>query len=318
MSIDNIISEQITKLISECTKVEKKVITEGFSQELYHFTTLQALCKILGTNKIKLTMQTDNDETFGDKKRFFYLSCSRTKNFSMGYQNSEFPVRIKLNTQWLKDNGCTGEPISWYSKNAMFKHKYSFRQKQKGGDFEFEDRVYCKEPYLEASKAIESVDIIKGRYDETSFCIAKANELGIPLKVYNSYNKVYKNKDEMTHQYGGQASDIDTDSTYRSKEVCLAIIKVLCFIYKSYGGNDIESLLNRFSLGEYVKDVKAVMNTMSEPKYKARLLASGRMKSLSQMYTDEDAVNTQRLGAYILRLFKARNFDDLADKLNDY
>ena len=86
----------------------KGMLSESISSVVYHFTSLQALYRILMTQKFYLktgVFKDSYEHTLSDGKRMYYFSTTRNKNANEGYSNgykSEGSVRITLDGEKCK------------------------------------------------------------------------------------------------------------------------------------------------------------------------------------------------------------------------
>ena len=110
----------IEKLINET--VRKVLLNEGLSDILYHYTSIPNGYSICKQDIIYLQSAYGKDSDNYDRKRKFYLSCTRLFNSSFGY-SSKFSfggVRIKLDGRKLSQN-FKGKTINyWNGLNDKF------------------------------------------------------------------------------------------------------------------------------------------------------------------------------------------------------
>lgn len=104
----------LDKIINEA--IQKVILAEGLSDVLYHFTSLSNGFKICQTDTIYLQSAFSKDSDNYDKKRKFYLSCTRLFNSNFGYSSkfSRGGVRIKLDGNKLKHR-FKGKSINYWN-----------------------------------------------------------------------------------------------------------------------------------------------------------------------------------------------------------
>ena len=94
----------------------KDIIKEGLSDRLYHFTSLQHGFKICRDNVLRLQSAFAKDADNYDKKRKYYLSCTRIRNSQFGYSRrfSGGGVRIEFDGRELS-NRFKGKSINYWN-----------------------------------------------------------------------------------------------------------------------------------------------------------------------------------------------------------
>lgn len=117
-------------LSEEQVNLLKERLNEGISPIVYHFTSIQALYKILLSQKFYLktgVFRNSYEHTLSDGKRVYYFSTTRNKNANEGYSNgykSEGCVRITLDGEKLSQK-YKGKPTNyWGDDSALGRMKY--------------------------------------------------------------------------------------------------------------------------------------------------------------------------------------------------
>lgn len=127
----------IRKLVNESVKAA--LLNEGLSSILYHFTSLSNVFGICSEDTIYLQSAYGKDSDNYDKKRKFYLSCTRLYNSSFGYSSkfSNGGARIKLDGDKLAQR-FKGKPINYW--NGL-NDKYHYYQNLPKNHEEFKDSI---------------------------------------------------------------------------------------------------------------------------------------------------------------------------------
>ena len=174
----------------------KKLLNEGLTDVVYHFTSVRNLENILKTNRFYANHSlTDDVEIEASKNYLFYFSTTRFKNLK-GFGN----VRIKLDGKklsqkykafpveyWWVENKIKN-PNSWRTLARGHKLKSTKSRGDKENQFEFEDRIVLDKPYIEdARKYIIRIDILSDRDIE-------AFELQLKYHFREIYGEIHKGK----------------------------------------------------------------------------------------------------------------------------
>lgn len=95
---------------------QKALLSEGLSNVIYHFTSLSNGYNICREDKIYLQSAFAKDADNYDKKRKYYLSCTRIKSGDFGYSKkfSQGGVRIVLDGDMLSAR-FKGKPINYWN-----------------------------------------------------------------------------------------------------------------------------------------------------------------------------------------------------------
>ena len=106
--------------------ITEGILKEGLSQNLYHFTGLDAAFKICSDDVIYLQSAYSKESDNYDKKRKFYLSCARQPNVKMGFASkcSNGGVRISLDGDKLSQRFAGKAVNYWAGDTFMNKHRY--------------------------------------------------------------------------------------------------------------------------------------------------------------------------------------------------
>ena len=91
------------------------LIKEGLSKILYHFTSIENGYRICKSDRIYLQSSYAKDSDNYDRKRKFYLSCTRIRNSQFGYSKkfSNGGVRIVLDGDALAAN-FKGKQVNYW------------------------------------------------------------------------------------------------------------------------------------------------------------------------------------------------------------
>ena len=113
--------------------IKQRLLSEGLSDVLYHFTSLSNGFKICQTDTIYLQSAYSKDSDNYDNKRKFYLSCTRLFNGNFGYSSkfSQGGVRIKLDGNKLKQR-FKGKSINYW--NGLMDKYYYYQHFPKNND----------------------------------------------------------------------------------------------------------------------------------------------------------------------------------------
>ena len=198
----------------------REILSEGISHVVYHFTSLQALYRILMTQKFYLktgVFRDSYEHKLSDGKRMYYLSTTRNKNANEGYSNgykSESSVRITLDGEKLSHN-YKGMPINyWGDDSALGRMKYLNPDKvgqplkwdkdmQQHRNDETEDRIWSFHPTIpNVLDYIKRVDILLPNENVISDYenrIVKAQQDGKDALVKSFQNSVENRKEEERH-----------------------------------------------------------------------------------------------------------------------
>lgn len=152
------------------TESVKRILSEGISDIVYHFTSLKSCLNILKKNEIYLTMSSNSSDAY-DNKRLFYLSTQRSRSKELGYAGHMGScVRIQIDGQKIMNN-LTGKPIDYWGVNMGKQSYYNpnndstygkglTRSRQTHHNFEMEDRIVSYKPSIpDFSKYILRLDI---------------------------------------------------------------------------------------------------------------------------------------------------------------
>lgn len=104
------------------------LLTEGLSDLLYHFTSINHGYSICKDDKIYLQSSYAKDADNYDKKRKFYLSCTRIRNGQFGYSKkfNQGGVRIALDGKALATK-YKGKQVNYWG-GGVFTDKFKYMQ----------------------------------------------------------------------------------------------------------------------------------------------------------------------------------------------
>lgn len=162
---------RIKQIIDECVK---HVLTEMFSDKIYHFTNEKGLIDILKNNRIRLTRngKYHTDSVYNDERVNrnypYYLSFTRIKQNTEGYGSWKFNysgliVRIEFNSEQLNYN-YKGVTVDYFKG----KNRYFTGNEKDKRLIQSEDRLLSNEPYLEnIDRYITEIDVLvnDAKYD---------------------------------------------------------------------------------------------------------------------------------------------------------
>jgi hypothetical protein len=200
------------------------LLTEGIDNVLYHFTSINALAKILKNNQINLSSSLGTQADAFSKKIFF-LSTARTSSPKVGYARNR-SVRITFNSDKLKSNHEI-KPIDYWQRKAPDKQP-SFNNPSQAGNykweiessFEYEDRILSDKPIIEnANKYIISVDIIKNGdnlNNEILSIIEMCKGFNIPIQIYENVDDMVSKKNQVLNiEPFDRSDDYNIDNSER-------------------------------------------------------------------------------------------------------
>ena len=150
------------------------LLSESFSQVLYHYTDEDGLYDICKNNAIQLTPAnkyytnyTINDKNInGDYP--YYLSFTRQRNSNMGYaswkfQSSLATIRITFDGDKLQYN-YKGEPVDYFKRKSK---SNIFRNPNDAAFVQSEDRLFSNQPVIKnADKYITKIEILLNNNEE--------------------------------------------------------------------------------------------------------------------------------------------------------
>lgn len=117
------------------------MLTEGLSDKLYHFTSISNAFEICKNDVLYLQSAYAKDADNYDRKRKFYLSCTRMPNVRHGYSRKFMHggVRIVLDGRRLS-NDFKGKPINYWKglgdKYSFYEHlPMSYEQTKLNNDY---------------------------------------------------------------------------------------------------------------------------------------------------------------------------------------
>lgn len=216
------------------------MLTEGFVNLEYHFTTLQNLLSMCREDMIALSPMVNSNSNNSDRKRKFFLSLTRIRDGRVGYSMNG-NVRITLDGRKLRDS-FKGQSFNYWGGNVFDnKHTYyrrmddagdeaarrksaevEFGRSGKGLDFnefykrnfnpkmqqhsgnESEDRLLSRNSVIDdAHRYVLSVDVLLETYDDTEKYYA--------MQVYrykDRYNiRFFDSKEEFNRPNGKDVND---------------------------------------------------------------------------------------------------------------
>lgn len=210
--------------------IVERLLTEGLSKTLYHYTNIRNMIKIINSNKINLSssLGTSADQ-FGISP--FFLSTTRSPQVDIGF-DSHMPNRYRLVLDGEKlGHRFKGFPVDYWqrrSPNVFDKHNMSPEDKahRMKLDVEMEDRVVSDKPYIEKfNQYIKEIEILTDKETiEKSLLVYKklievAKSNNIPVNIYLN-KKDFRNKvNSVINQIEGNESEYeerpDRESNWR-------------------------------------------------------------------------------------------------------
>lgn len=109
------------------TESQLRLIVEGMSKVLYHFTSIENAYSICSSDKICLQSSYAKDSDNFDNKRKFYLSCTRIRDSRFGYSNTfnrYGGARIELDGDALSTK-YKGRQVNYWG-GGVFTDKYKY------------------------------------------------------------------------------------------------------------------------------------------------------------------------------------------------
>lgn len=162
---------------------KEHLLTEGLSNILYHFTSLNHGYKICKDDKIFLQSAYAKDADNYDRKRKFYLSCTRIRNSQFGYSKkfSQGGVRIVFDGNALATK-YKGKQVNYWG-GGTFTDKYGYtKQAELNGNAAPNDKAHVfwlnkwKKEHPNASEEEIQNWINHNFYDEVQHHISNESE----------------------------------------------------------------------------------------------------------------------------------------------
>jgi hypothetical protein len=196
----------------------KSLLKEGITDEVYHFTSLENLIRILKSNSLNLSfMDNDINQTWNRKdsnihktlnKYMYFLSLSRTKSIDKGYAQV---LTLQRNTPVIARIKLDGRKLSYNNRIIPFDYNYFINSNAYKNlkNFEYEDRLVSdKSSIKNINDYILEIDIFMYyNYDfqKDSFLFLKEyqNTTNIPIKVFNKVknNSLNESKSLLKEEY---------------------------------------------------------------------------------------------------------------------
>ena len=191
--------------------MDRDIILERLSGRLYHFTSLEALLKIIDNKwTFKLSSSDSEEEENIRHGKKYFISFTMQKDYRIVFPaaiyNSAYDsivVRIEFNGDLLNNN-FEGYAIDYF-KGA--KHNY-FKQRRVNKfqcDTESEDRLFSDKPIIEEiDKYINRIDILcldeedfEEWSDELSLLLRKSDR----IYIYNNGNDFIRQNDNTINKF---------------------------------------------------------------------------------------------------------------------
>jgi hypothetical protein len=282
-----------------------KIISESITDKVYHFTTIDNLFSILKNNRLVLSSIYKYDtEEKDNPKGYYFFSLSRTKTAKLGYplsygfaRNGDF-CRIEFDGRKLKYK-YPGKPFDYYmTKNLKDKLSKTDNYAEKMGiydkvlkQFEYEDRIFNKEPFInDIIKYINKISIMlpidepyEEFLEENPFAYTQLKEIndickksGIDFNIYDDINyfsnEVINNRVNIDFSQNRYVSTKNFDDNKKIDRYFFIIILSFLLIDKKNDNNLDRYILdyyNKVSLSDYTSDtiITDVKDTMDEILY---------------------------------------------------
>ena len=164
----------------------KKVLTETYNSDLYHFTNLEGLYGILRTNCVSLMLTGDDEYDDNDEA----VCLSRTGNPYIGYcPDTEYGLifRITLDTNKMSSSIRGMKIKPWSMNNPRTSVNHWQGKKRFSSVSDYEERAYENiDPLDKYCKKIDVFPVISGEeFDEEQIEIL--NDVKKDFPQWNSY-----------------------------------------------------------------------------------------------------------------------------------
>lgn len=179
------------------SQLNKLIINERVSSNLYHYTSINNALKILRDNKFWCMSSLDKDAETRVKghsfNNLYYLSCTRNKHTYSGYARNSTQhgscVRFELDGDLINSRYKGGAIDYWGNSKINYQKRSDGSFKPYHNDVEAEDRIFTKEPFIEnANTIIKRVDVYVDKEKANNL-----NKLAYECMIYGyqSHVKIY-------------------------------------------------------------------------------------------------------------------------------
>ena len=339
------------KLRQIINEVVESILMESITDITYHFTTMKALLNIVTTNEIYMNLSTNSSDAMDDR-RLFYLSTQRSRNNMVGFSGAVGPkgtVRLTLNGRKLNQK-YSGHAVDYWGPKGGKQSYYN-----RGGKidplqtrFEFEDRIMSYDPVIEnALSYILRIDVLLDPDDDMQMKMCRFISYTIdkrcPIYFYEN-NKDFNNQTNQTINNQVESSrltyqDIKQPGRWGAKNEKNIILGNILYLmlYREYvlnpqkfEGNPkaymyqvARELFSRFQLGSHTNEVCKNINVenIKLPNFMYNVAhnminaSNNTPRDLNHRYCDTESNDIMRLGAYVLRCYGEKCFDEVAYKL---
>jgi len=184
---------------------KKKLIDEGVTDIVYHFTNIYSLNGILKSNRFltKLVLGYKQEEKI-NRGRFFFLSTTRSKSEGF-FKETPGSVRIKLDGRKLSQK-YKGYPIDYWGASNLYTP-------------EMEDRIVLDKPYIDnAIYYILEISILNDKSNKKIIksVITLCEKNNIPVFLYDNisdYTMGNKNNALKINYLKGYDDELTVDNT---------------------------------------------------------------------------------------------------------
>ncbi len=173
--------KELMSRIDEGYRQYSELITEGMSNILYHFTSIRNGFEMCKDDTIYMASAYAKDADNYDKKRKFYLSCTRMPSAQFGYSRKfmQGGVRVVLDGDLLSQR-FKGKPVNYWG-GGVFTDKYKYYEQYPPGSYQknslhnhFEKERY-KEKHPNATEE-EIEDYMHHNFSDAQWHISNESE----------------------------------------------------------------------------------------------------------------------------------------------
>lgn len=295
-NLKNIVSETINRYL----------LQEMLTSPIFHFTNINAALNICKNNVIALSEAITKTADTKHKTKMFYLSFTRQFNGNIGYSRHK-NVRIEFDGDALNSN-FEGNSFNYWGDRSMW---------------EFEDRLYSNEPYIEnANRYIKKISIL---YEESSYesvnatvyhILLCASQWGIEVAVFdnekdfnnprstNTINDKIKSKIELFDVNPYRFSHKDELNRYLPNVIdfCVTLENIQFDEISKYVNN----LLKTYNLERYSKTIIEYVKKQAY-RYKAELPYLDNLNTISNK---DNYILICKILRDVLKKYNLRNVDE--------
>ena len=173
--------KELMSRIDEGYRQYSELITEGMSNILYHFTSIRSGFEMCKDDTIYMASAYAKDADNYDKKRKFYLSCTRMPSAQFGYSRKfmQGGVRVVLDGDLLSQR-FKGKPVNYWG-GGVYTDKFKYYEQYPPGSYQknslhnhFEKERY-KEKHPNATEE-EVEDYMHHNFSDAQWHISNESE----------------------------------------------------------------------------------------------------------------------------------------------